>query len=207
MYKNNKSNLLYVPARCPCYPQSPRFDVCFSFLYSPFYNLDSNKFSKSLKSTILLITQLKKMKKKLKRKDHKTMRHLWNTKRHHFFIWAYNNVSMTLHSKVLAHTSLWYETRCFGHFDQAWPISGDRIWPKLLKGTSTNPGWPVSSQFRISWFFTDFPWIFPWSKIDACPISLCTLRILKPVGTGPPGSQKPVAQPKFRWPNVFSHKS
>ena len=28
-------------------------------------------------------------------------------------------------------------------------------------------GWPVSSQFRIPWFFPDFPWLFPWFKIDS----------------------------------------
>ena len=58
----------------------------------------------------------------------------------------------------------------------------------------------------MSFEFPDFSLIFPDFFPDPKFILVISQRatmILKPAGTGRPGSQKPVAPPRFSWPNVF----
>ena len=57
------------------------------------------------------------------------------------FIWAYNQVCMTLRSKVLARTSSSLEKPLFWAI---WPLPVGCFWPKWSKGTST--GWYLSFE-------------------------------------------------------------
>ena len=54
------------------------------------------------------------------------------------FIWAYNQVSMTFRSKVLARTSSSLEKPQFWPFWPIWPLPVGWFGPKWSKGTSTD---------------------------------------------------------------------
>ena len=135
-------------------------------------------------------------------------RHIYGPKP---FIWAYNQVSLSFRSKVLARTSSSLEKPLFGLFWPIWQLPVGCFWPKWSKGTSTDQDLSFESITKSLWLSVQkfqpvqaqvlkTRYFWPFLPIWQLPVGCFWPKWSKGTSTDQDFSFEPIT--KSLWPSV-----